>query len=76
MGSDRLTRGQRWDLYLGGVVRRYLLVMISIGLIGLAIGGLNTLLPLLGWIVAAAALIGSVVFLVQRTRRPAASGER
>ena len=65
------TRTQRWDLYLGGVVRRYFLVMITIGFIGLIIGGFNTAAqwsPLV-WIVPAVLLLGGLMVFVRRTQR-------
>lgn len=73
MTRDELTKGQRWDLYLGGVVRRYFLVMIALGLIAALIGGLNTLWPPLVWIVAAAVLVAAVDLLLRWAGRSNAS---
>lgn len=69
MARDELTKRQRWDLYLGGVVRRYFLVMIALGLIGAVIGGLNALWPPLVWIVAAAVLVAAVAGFLRWTAR-------
>lgn len=65
------TRTQRWDLYLGGVVRRYFLVMIAIGFVGLIIGGFNvgTQWSPLVWILPALLLLGGAMVFVRRTRR-------
>jgi len=62
---DELTKSQRWDLYLGGVVRRFFLVMIALGLIAAIMGGLNALWPPLVWIVAGAVLVGGIALLVR-----------
>jgi uncharacterized membrane protein YfcA len=66
---DELTSGQRRDLYIGGVIRRYFLVMIALGLIGAVIGGLNALWPPLVWIVAAAILAAAGLMLLRRNNR-------
>jgi Flp pilus assembly protein TadB len=62
---DELSKGRRWDLYLGGVVRRYFLVMIGLGLVGAVIAGLNAVWPPLVWIVAAAVLVAALALFLR-----------
>lgn len=67
--SDKSQSGSgRWDRYLGGVVRRYLAVTLSLAAAGAVITSLNAMWGPLGVILLVAVPVAAVALLLARRR--------
>jgi hypothetical protein len=68
MDRRALTKSQRFDLYVGGVIRRWILVSVALVAVSVLVTTLGAVWPPLALAVPAAAAVAVIVILARAIR--------